>query len=34
MKILTIIRTINGFLFLMAIRTENVTTNLWALITH
>ena len=35
MKILAIIRTIvNGFLFLMAIITENVTTNLWALITH
>ena len=31
MKILAIIRTIiNGFLFL----TENVTTNLWALITR
>ena len=35
MKILAIIRTIiNGFLFLMAIRTENVTTNLWALFSH
>ena len=35
MKILAIIRTIiNGFLFLMAIITENVTTNLWALITY
>ena len=36
MKILAIIRTIiNGFLFLMAIITENVTTKiLWALITH
>ena len=35
MKILAIIWTIfDGFLFLMAIRTENVTSNLWALITH
>ena len=35
MKILAIIRTIiNGFLFLMAIRTENIPTNLWALIPH
>ena len=35
MKILAIIRTIiNCFLFLMAIITENVITNLWALITH
>ena len=35
MKFFAIIRTIiNGFLFLMANRTENVTTKLWALITH